>query len=142
MVKIRIISFRVTRFIIIFFSLLTACVEAQEKDLKKIGENVDKSSEYSQKNTDVNSILVVDFGSNTRKIKPLSEFPESIRFKSRKRTVDGVDVISKVPVREIRIRPLDEMGNLTDASKAKIVSVQYLDENGAILESTTMQQDK
>lgn len=91
------------------------------------------------KKLDKNSVLVIDYGDSSKKIKPLTDFPESIQFKPRRISKSGVDETVSVPVRVIKIMPLDGEGKLVDASKAKIINVQYLDESGSVLESTTMQ---
>ncbi|MFT3928950.1 MAG: hypothetical protein QM709_01530 [Spongiibacteraceae bacterium] len=99
------------------------------------------SEQSDQKTNQLNNhtILVVDFSNDTREMKPASDFPQSIQFKNRRRIVDGKDVVTKVPVREIRIRPIGMDGGFVAKEKATLVNIEYLDEKGDVLESTTMQ---
>ena len=91
------------------------------------------------KSIDKNSILVVDYGNSSKKVRPITDFPESMRSKPIKS--DNDEKILKIPIKGIKIVPLDEEGKLVEASQAKIINVQYLDENGSVLESTTMQRE-
>lgn len=86
-------------------------------------------------------ITVNDYGAKTEKTKPASEFPESMRFIEVRSSSDAQDNIKRVAVKNIIIRPLDDLGNLVDMSQATVVSIQYLDDKGNVLLSTTMQKN-
>ena len=123
---------------LIWLSLIVVCAIGEASGIDGSGEKIASVISEDLKSIDKDSILVIDYGNNSKKIKPVSEFPESIRFKPRRESVNGVEVVVRIPVRGIIITPLSKDGKIVDASESKIVNVQYLDENGSVLESTTM----
>jgi len=114
--------------------LITACSSSAQSDIKNHGEKMSKPTDPNEQ-----VIIVIDYGSKTKKIKPATDFPESMRLLDAKVVIDGKEKIIKVPVKQIQIRPLDDSGNLVDMQNSKIVSIQYLDGEGNTLQSTTMQ---
>lgn len=127
---------RATRGAIAFSVLILGFVQ-QGCQTKSNGEVMSNPSIATQEVRHPGSITVIDFGTGTRDVKPASEFPPAIQFKSRMVVVDGKSKSIRVPIVEIRLRPLDQDGKSVRRELATTISIQYVDAEGNVLESTT-----